>query len=602
MSTEISELKRESLKMLYRKKILTESEYMACKSLLTQMAIDKNCSVKEYTTCDTQAICLQDNVAIPSGAKAIAFPFYIENKYKKAVSIDSLEIKFITKSGKGYVYDDVYYLTRTGPVKKNLVLGENETKFFGPIILQSDIDYETDGLSCVITYKDYTHKEIVTYEFKYKYIWKMVETQRIPFNYVIERSNVKEYLERCLENYNYSIEEEFQISNLSISEGKSYRDEKNYIIRGEIYWDAFEGLAEGVVKTIIYDAEDIIIHIEEIEVEIKGTDEFEAFEMVLSPREPAFWNSIHRIAVKNNIKKINNEHEDGDIMLLDTDENSCDIDEYIFDSAVYSTLIDDLRLDLKTFEYLRNANINIVGDLRNTSIKEITEICRFSDKSRDNLLKALNELGISIKSEDEDVFMYGYPEELRMIAKEKKEAWEYRLYFESIIVNYEWLKELRIKSFNEITTVHNFIEDKELVLYIANMIEKAADYLQKFGEITNEKVVKAVGLPGEEGNENAIIEAAEAQMAIYKDMIIWSGDIYSITALDKYAELSDIFIPLSKELCKNIDIYYEKSIIAKKTFDSLIKGEISGSDVNIDMNVRMDFDASYLKRLISRLS
>lgn len=273
-----------------------------------------------------------------------------------------------------------------------------------------------------------------------------------------------------------------------------------------------------------------------------------------------------------------------------------------FSSEVYLIPIRELDLNLRALNCLKRANIDIVRELCIKSSGEMIQIRHLGQKSYDEIIGTLEDLGVQLRPEYEDSFLYGYPNRIRDIAIKKEDGWEYRLYVESVVVNYEWLIEFRKNPKEAFCSEMELESAEELIEFIRKRINEIMPLVETFSMAINEKAVEAFGAPGEPGNEVAIIEAVDLLMNVYKDMIKWGNKIESIRVIDKFKDVSNKLATLSEELCKNIDRFYYKCVVASKMFNSYIAGEISNEQCHIDLKIDFEFDTSILNEAIEILA
>ena len=306
MATGLSELKREAIKMLYKKNILTEKEYLACKNLLLQM----NSSPTIKTAKESKVICNIESesvleASLASKEKAIAFPFILKNSTQKSAVVEQIRVDFRNKKGKLFKYSHSYYLTRTGQVAETLVLKSEEEVLLGPIAKYSDFDNLIEGLRCEVSYIDVSNWEEVhcIYETAYGYMWRHVETVVVPFYCIYRHTDLSEHLYDAVELYGKIDEEKtFDVGNVSITESSSIGDEKkSFVLRGELHWEPFVGFATCKLKVIFYDFEEQIVNVITKEIEIAGGDGFDVFEIHLSEEDESFWQGIKIIRIGNSI-------------------------------------------------------------------------------------------------------------------------------------------------------------------------------------------------------------------------------------------------------------------------------------------------------------
>ncbi|MDY6064904.1 MAG: DNA-directed RNA polymerase subunit alpha [Finegoldia sp.] len=83
-------------------------------------------------------------------------------------------------------------------------------------------------------------------------------------------------------------------------------------------------------------------------------------------------------------------------------QDSEEAEDSVDEETLYSINIEDLDLSLRSFNCLKRANINTVGDIASYKKSDIIKIKNFGKKSLDEVEDKLEELGVSLKDENTD--------------------------------------------------------------------------------------------------------------------------------------------------------------------------------------------------------
>ena len=254
--------------------------------------------------------------------------------------------------------------------------------------------------------------------------------------------------------------------------------------------------------------------------------------------------------------------------------------------------IDEMELSVRSYNCLKRAGINTIGDLCSKSLEDMMRVRNFGRKSLEEVLAKLKELGLSLSDQDDPFyFMASYPDTVKDIARKKEEAWEYRLFIEAAIYKYDSLNSYRKQRvvFWEHEDYLNRIEStSEFTDFIKLQLDKLQDFIQNIVSCMNGDVKESFGAPGEAGDVQKIIVATEKLMQIYKDMIVWKLSFGNIDADHMYRKVIEQFCPIIDSVLENIDVLYDKLHVAKKQFEDLLAGRITGEDLHVDLNISFE--------------
>lgn len=269
-----------------------------------------------------------------------------------------------------------------------------------------------------------------------------------------------------------------------------------------------------------------------------------------------------------------------------------DLPESVDETVDLSMLIINLELSSRTKNWLRRRKIETVKDL--CSITEETfDKDRFLARSKNEIQILMSQLGIGFRPVDEDSCLYLYPESVKKIAAEKEDSWEHRLFIEAAIVNYSWLSQYRklVPELWEYEDEEDRIDSRsKLVELLHEKMDEIKDYIEQIAECMKTDIVDSFGPPGESGDVQEIIASTEKLMGIYKSVIRSRYSFKFIDADMEYRTVITSMYEVYESLCKNIDVFYQKLLVAKKQFEDLLVGEISGEDLTIDLNITLELD------------
>ncbi|MGN9055794.1 DNA-directed RNA polymerase subunit alpha C-terminal domain-containing protein [Bariatricus sp. HCP28S3_A7] len=251
--------------------------------------------------------------------------------------------------------------------------------------------------------------------------------------------------------------------------------------------------------------------------------------------------------------------------------------------------------DIEELESITDEELLNIRNLNRKGVAEIREAIDVYFASKDEqeeVLAKQKERGLSLRDQDDPFyFMTSYPDTVKNIARKKEEAWEYRLFIEAAIYKYDSLnsyRKQRVVFWDHEDYLNRIESTSEFTCFIKLQLDKLLDFVQNIARCVNVDLKESYGAPGEAGDVQKIIVATEKLMQIYKDMIAWKLSFGNIDADYKYRKVIEQFLPIIDGVLENIDDMYEKLHIAKKQFEDLLAGRITGENLHVDLNISID--------------
>lgn len=289
------------------------------------------------------------------------------------------------------------------------------------------------------------------------------------------------------------------------------------------------------------------------------------------------------------------------LSLRDSEEVDADEDDGL------GELVSNLGMSARTTNILRRNCIDTLRELCCCSEEEVDRFRIMGRKSKEEIVEKMDELGVSFRPDGESKHLYLYPERVKKIAEEKASSWEYLLFIEAGICNYNWLRKYREQ---KVTLWQNDDEDdddrietmSELSEYMHEQTEKLSEFVSDFGACMNDSIKPSFGEPGEPGDEYEIIDSTETFFGIYKRVIAWKLSFQDVNADEEYHDLIEQLCLTAESLCENIDVMYQKLVVAKKKIEDIEAGILDPSDTEIDINIKFDIKMEGLQRALHELT
>ena len=181
-------------------------------------------------------------------------------------------------------------------------------------------------------------------------------------------------------------------------------------------------------------------------------------------------------------------------------------------------------------------------------------------------------------------------EEVRLIASLKEPYWEYIVFCK--VMDYEYhtkllpeRKKAIFKLWDSADIIYDEFEAKEFMLAKMQLLIKIVELYSK---VTDGTLKKGIGDPGEEGDFNFIIEAANEYSKIYIELNLWKMEFKNIWVKNSQQGFFDFILNEYVEyILYKIDEWYWKIGNAIEQFDKLRSGEINSKEGHIDLYLKL---------------
>ena len=288
---------------------------------------------------------------------------------------------------------------------------------------------------------------------------------------------------------------------------------------------------------------------------------------------------------RKSLEEVLRKLEEYDLSLKDPEEEEVATNTNSESEELLGKDIDEMELSIRSYNCLKRAGINTIGDLCSKSFEDMMRVRNLGRKSLEEVIDRLNYLGLLLSEHDDPLyFLASYPENIKDIPRKKGAAWEYRLFIETVIYKYDSLNSYRNQRvvFWEHEDNLNRIESiGEFDNFIQLQLRKLNEFMHKIADCIRRDLKEFIDAPGEVGDVQKIIAVTEKLMQIYKDMIAWKLSFGDIDADYMYRKVIEQFCPMVDSVLKNIDILYEKFQVDKKQFEDLLAGRITDKELNV---------------------
>ena len=196
----------------------------------------------------------------------------------------------------------------------------------------------------------------------------------------------------------------------------------------------------------------------------------------------------------------------------------------------------------------------------------------------------------------------GYPNHVKKIVRDKCEYWEYRLYTEALIVNFEWFSGMKNRGplwENEYGDV-DISEISELMSFISDKLKRLIKMSDDIDSIY-EKVVEGIGKPGEPGDENLILYATNALGFVYLDLINWMNEFYQVETITLYHKVIEEIFKIGDGLFESFESLHQKAIGVKNSFDDYFAGKIKEDEIKVDLSLEYSYDMDGFRKAMKEI-
>lgn len=157
--------------------------------------------------------------------------------------------------------------------------------------------------------------------------------------------------------------------------------------------------------------------------------------------------------------------------------------------------IADMNISQSVKDLLSQNGIDIVKELCCCSEKQVRSFQNISQDNITDLNSVMSSLNIFYRPEIINKFMYLYPKYCKELTAETADMWEYQLYIEAFITNYEWLVKLRTKEVKlwQYTDEDRYIDNfDKLLKFIDDHTQKLLSIVENISFSIKDELTKAM--------------------------------------------------------------------------------------------------------------
>ena len=254
--------------------------------------------------------------------------------------------------------------------------------------------------------------------------------------------------------------------------------------------------------------------------------------------------------------------------------------------------------------------------LRANKIATLRELCRYTEEEIEwmdymgdedfrELMAALEREGAHPRPEDQEDPLYGYPEKMQTIAREKGPFWEGQILFYGIMAWYRWLEPVRkldLPVWCAGEMAKTLSEKIDVINWIGAQMERLKFFCEEINDTMNHDLKIAVSTFGEEEDAQPVMDAVERLMGIYKRALLWRQSFSLIDTKEEYHNPMEVFFSVITEPVFLIfDDLNRKSKRDLSSINDCMEGRISASEMGLDLNVEVEIDTESLSEVFHDL-
>ena len=254
---------------------------------------------------------------------------------------------------------------------------------------------------------------------------------------------------------------------------------------------------------------------------------------------------------------------------------------------------------------LRMNNILTLRELSRYSEFEAKRLkCTDQDCVRE-MQNILGDIGASLRPRGKRKQLYGYPEKIRLVARQKKDFWEHHLLFAGITVYYEWLMDARRQKAmffwddDGSMTASDLQQLKDLIIEKSDEIQSI---LKETNTLVNERMIEAVGAPGEPGDIGKIMKMIEDLAGSFKKIMVWRHEFKHINVPENYRDVIEAVADWGEDVLKEYDRLYLQCKDGVSQIEACLDGTMDAADISAGVKIKLGFDSGSVIRMLKNLS
>lgn len=263
-------------------------------------------------------------------------------------------------------------------------------------------------------------------------------------------------------------------------------------------------------------------------------------------------------------------------------------------------LFSDLGLTERTRNILYKNNIDTVREIASLTKREVLSLEDMDQTAFKEIEHVLKNLKAGFRPDGKDAFLYGYPEKIKDLYRNKSDCWHYLFFMELIKVKYQWLKPLRNRHLvpRKSDIAEPVIGDvnalKDLVFRNVDIFTGIANEIE---EVINDRLEIAFTEPDEPGTAQELVEVTDHLMGIYKRLIHWTEEFPRVNVIPEYSKAIISFAEVGESICTFFDELYESCVRSAESINDYLDGFITAEEVKTSLNLKIKLPDDPLKEI-----
>ena len=274
-------------------------------------------------------------------------------------------------------------------------------------------------------------------------------------------------------------------------------------------------------------------------------------------------------------------------------------------SGLLDKSIDVYPMSDRVRTVLRLNNTLTLRELSRCSEAEVKHFKCIDHDCQIEMQDMLENIGVSFRPGRKRRLLYGYPDKMQLIKRQKKDFWEHHLLFMGISVYYEWLLDARRQKAmycwdeDGPMTASDLQQLKDLVI-VKN--DEIVSILKEINSLVNERMIEAVGAPGEPGDAVKIMKMVEDLAGSFKKIMIWRYEFKHINVPEYYRDVVEAVVGWGEDVLKEYDRLYLQCKEGISQIEACLDGTMDTADLSVGVKIKLGFESGAVINMLKNLS
>ena len=242
-------------------------------------------------------------------------------------------------------------------------------------------------------------------------------------------------------------------------------------------------------------------------------------------------------------------------------------------------------------DILRENRILTIRELTRYTEEELVLIHGLTYWRKKELMVFLQNAGLTLRPNSVDRALYGFPERIRRIEKEKGPFWDSRLFVESFIVYWRWLEPVRmlkVELWHPGIEVLSLTNNQYFAMWMQDRVLAVKNLVGEFKELTTCAIDNAMHTFALD-QTSVIMQTVDDLMDFYKKIQLWRQSFSCISApkeLRSYVE--KLLRGVSEGFLDSYEQLLQECLRVSEELEEVIAGRLDVDQVDMTLSVHVD--------------